>query len=71
MKVIRNHSNLEDNSYLVATIGYFDGIHLGHKEIVKRMITDAKLNGGKTVLITFWPHPRTVLQENTLSLIHI
>ena len=65
MKVIKNHSNLEDNSYLVATIGYFDGIHLGHKEIVKRMITDAKLNNGKTVLITFWPHPRTVLQENT------
>ena len=65
MKVIKNHSNLEDNSYLVATIGYFDGIHLGHKEIVKRMITDAKLNNGKTVRITFWPHPRTVLQENT------
>ena len=65
MKVIRDNSNLEDNLYLVATIGYFDGIHLGHKEIVKRMITDAKLNNGKTVLITFWPHPRNVLQKNT------
>ena len=37
MKVIRDHSKLEDNSYLVATIGYFDGIHLGHKEIINRI----------------------------------
>lgn len=65
MKVIRDHSKLEDNSYLVATIGYFDGIHLGHKEIINRMITDAKSNNGKTVLISFWPHPRTILYENT------
>lgn len=65
MKIIRDHSKLEVKSYLVATIGYFDGIHLGHKEIVNRMIADAKFNNGKTLLITFWPHPRTVLQENT------
>ena len=65
MKVIRDHSKLEDNSYHVATIGYFDGIHLGHKEIVNRIIADAKSNNGKTVLISFWPHPRTVLHENT------
>ena len=64
MKIIRNNSSIDKESYLVATIGYFDGIHLGHKEIIKRIVNDAKSNEGESILITFWPHPRTILNKN-------
>ena len=45
----------------VVTIGNFDGIHLGHKQIFARMVEDAQNNGGKTVVITFDPHPKKII----------
>lgn len=45
----------------VVTIGTFDGVHLGHQKILKRIRKLADEIGGETVLITFWPHPRLVL----------
>ena len=52
----------------VVTIGTFDGVHLGHQEILNRIIELAKKTGGETALITFWPHPRFVLNPNDHSL---
>ena len=63
MKIIRDNSELKENCYLVGTIGYFDGIHLGHKKILNKLVNEAKSKNGKSVLITFWPHPRTVLNQ--------
>ena len=63
MKIIRDNSVLKENCYLVGTIGYFDGIHLGHKKILSKLVNEAKSKNGKSVLITFWPHPRTVLNQ--------
>ena len=45
----------------VVTIGTFDGVHLGHQEILKTLIAEAKKCGGESVLLTFHPHPRMVL----------
>ena len=45
----------------VATTGSFDGVHIGHKEIVKRLKSIAKDIGGESVVVTFHPHPRIVL----------
>jgi len=45
----------------VVTIGTFDGVHLGHQEILKTLISEAKKCGGESVLLTFYPHPRMVL----------
>ncbi len=45
----------------VVTSGTFDGVHLGHQKILHRLNQLAEKNGGETVLITFWPHPRLVL----------
>ena len=52
MKIVKDKSTLNYTKYSIATIGYFDGIHLGHKKIIKELVNQAKLNGGKSVL--FW-----------------
>lgn len=52
----------------VVTIGTFDGVHLGHQKILKRIRDLADEIGGETVLITFWPHPRLVLYPNEHNL---
>jgi riboflavin kinase/FMN adenylyltransferase len=43
------------------TTGTFDGVHLGHKIIIERLIAAARTIGGESVLLTFYPHPRMVL----------
>ena len=46
----------------VITIGTFDGVHLGHKKIIKRLQNIASEKGLQSVILTFFPHPRMVLQ---------
>jgi riboflavin kinase/FMN adenylyltransferase len=48
----------------VITIGTFDGVHLGHRLIIGRMLERASEVGGETVIITFDPHPRSVLHPD-------
>lgn len=49
----------------VVTIGTFDGVHIGHQKIIKRLINTAKQMGLKSIILTFFPHPRMVLQKDT------
>ncbi len=49
----------------MVTIGTFDGVHLGHKAILKRLIDVANKENLDSVLLTFFPHPRMVLQKET------
>ncbi|MBK9272089.1 MAG: bifunctional riboflavin kinase/FAD synthetase [Saprospiraceae bacterium] len=67
MKVLRlNQDALPDFNHPVITIGAFDGFHLGHREIVNQVCQLAEQNNSDSVLITFDPHPRKILdQENT------
>ena len=64
MRVITDNSSINDSGYNIATIGYFDGIHLGHKKILNELVGQAKKRNGKSILITFWPHPRNILNPN-------
>jgi riboflavin kinase/FMN adenylyltransferase len=49
----------------VVTIGTFDGVHLGHKALLKRLVNTAQKEDLDSVLLTFFPHPRMVLQKDS------
>ncbi len=71
MKVFRSLDEYEPGSQTVATIGTFDGLHIGHQAIFNRMKEVAQALGGETTLISFHPHPRLVLfpENNPLRLL--
>jgi len=52
----------------VVTLGVFDGVHRGHKALLGHLVSRAKEIGGETVVITFSPHPRIVLEKNKTRL---
>lgn len=58
-------SNFSSDKKTILTIGTFDGVHLGHQTILKHLVGNAKKEDYKSVLLTFFPHPRMVLQPNS------
>lgn len=48
----------------VITIGTFDGVHLGHQQIIRQLKNEAAAIGGETVIISFYPHPRSVIAKS-------
>lgn len=43
------------------TVGVFDGVHRGHQQIIHRLVAGAHAAGTQAAVLTFWPHPATVL----------
>lgn len=72
MKVYRSLEEYEAGPHAVATIGTFDGVHIGHRTILSRLIQSAQAINGESILISFHPHPRLVLfpENNPLRLLH-
>ncbi len=64
MKIIHSLSNYYHTEDTVVTIGTFDGVHIGHQKIIEQVVKTAKNLNKKSVLLTFFPHPRMVLQQN-------
>jgi len=62
MKIYHSLDDFTPLQYAVVTSGTFDGVHLGHRQILGRLKEIAEKNNGETVVITFWPHPRLVLK---------
>ena len=52
----------------IATIGFFDGVHLGHRRVIETLVSRARETGREAVVVTFWPHPRAVLQQDARDL---
>jgi len=64
MKVHRELAgSLPEFNKAVVTIGTFDGVHLGHKQIIAQLKEEAVRIGGETVIITFHPHPRKIISS--------
>lgn len=47
---------------IVAATGFFDGVHSGHRMVIDKAVRMAREGNGKSLVVTFWPHPRNVLQ---------
>ena len=53
---------------MVVATGFFDGVHVGHRLVIAQLVQAAKNRGDESMVVTFWPHPRTVLQQEARSL---
>jgi riboflavin kinase / FMN adenylyltransferase len=71
VKIYHQISDLINVTNTIVTIGTFDGVHLGHQKIIKRLLEIKKNNGGDVLIFTFSPHPRKVLfpEQKDLKLI--
>ena len=53
---------------MVIATGFFDGVHLGHRFVIGRLVEAAGERGDRSMVVTFWPHPRNVLQDDARNL---
>ncbi|MCT1526926.1 MULTISPECIES: bifunctional riboflavin kinase/FAD synthetase [Sphingobacterium] len=68
MKIYRNLDEFEPLDFAIVTIGTFDGVHVGHQKILNKITELAKHNTGESVLLTFYPHPRLIINPDDDSL---
>ena len=68
MKIYQQLTDFHPPHFSVVTSGTFDGVHLGHQKILRRLQELAARKQGETVLLTYWPHPRLILQPEDKSL---
>ena len=61
MNIYHHLSEFKRLNHAVTTIGTFDGVHYGHQKIIKRLCELAKSTGGESVILTFFPHPRMII----------
>ena len=53
---------------MVVATGFFDGVHVGHRLVIEQLVRAAAARGDESMVITFWPHPRNVLQKEARTL---
>ena len=71
MQILSNLFEIKLSKSTIATIGTFDGIHIGHQKILNSLVRFAEENGLKSVVITFDPHPRKIInKKNSIELIN-
>ena len=68
MKIYHQLSEFKKLDNAVVTIGTFDGVHIGHQKIIGRLCELAKSSGGESVLLTFFPHPRMIIDPENQAL---
>ena len=65
MQVVQNIGNYSAQNPSIITIGTFDGLHIGHQKIINDLVRVAKKNNLYSIVLTFFPHPRMVLQKDS------
>ena len=53
---------------MVVATGFFDGVHVGHRLVIEQLVKAAAACGDESMVVTFWPHPRNVLQKEARTL---
>jgi riboflavin kinase/FMN adenylyltransferase len=64
MQIFDDLSKVTYDKNTVITLGTFDGIHVGHKKIIEEVISKSSFYGGRNFLITFDPHPRSIVSKD-------
>lgn len=65
MKIFQSISDFNSKKKTIVTLGTFDGVHIGHKKIIEKLIQNAEISDCESLILTFYPHPRMVLQEKS------
>lgn len=65
MKIFNSIKSFSASRQTIVTIGTFDGVHLGHRKILEQITKNAQELNCESLVLTFFPHPRTVLQDDT------
>lgn len=65
MKIHNSITKYNSCNKSILTLGTFDGVHLGHLEILKKLVNQAKAEKLESIVLTFFPHPRMVLQKDS------
>jgi len=68
LKIYNHLSDFNRLNNAAVTIGTFDGVHFGHQKIIRRLCELAKANGGESVILTFFPHPRLIIDPENQDL---
>ncbi len=68
MNIYHNINDFKPVKNAVVTIGTFDGVHVGHRKIIAQIKEVAEASGGETVILTFFPHPRMILNPEDESI---
>lgn len=68
MKTYNNLSAFKPLKNAVVTIGTFDGVHIGHQKIIKQLVAKAKEIDAESVILTFFPHPRMIIDPENQNL---
>lgn len=64
MEIINNIFDWKAPTKTILTLGTFDGVHVGHQKIIKKLLKQQEKTPAPTVVLTFFPHPRMVLQQD-------
>ncbi|MCF6166922.1 bifunctional riboflavin kinase/FAD synthetase [Lutibacter sp.] len=64
MEIFNDLSTYKSTKKTFVTIGTFDGVHIGHQKVLKNLVKNAKINNAAPLLLTFFPHPRMVLEKD-------
>lgn len=71
MKIFNTIHEFQSKKQTIATLGTFDGVHLGHKKIIEKLLQSASDEKNESLVLTFFPHPRMVLQnDGTIKLLN-
>ena len=65
LKLFESINEFQSTKKTILTLGTFDGVHIGHKKILERLTQNTENGKYESLVLTFFPHPRMVLQEKS------